>query len=141
MIESLRGVGYSLETAIADLVDNSIAAGARNAWLDFHFEGPNSWFTLLDDGRGMDADGLRLAMTVGGRSPLETRTAKDLGRFGMGLKTASFSQCRVLTVASRQAHGETSVRRWDLDYIARPEVNEWRLLLDAAEGSAPHLRF
>lgn len=139
MIESLRGVGYSLETAIADLVDNSIAAGARNAWLDFHFEGPNSWFTLLDDGRGMDADGLRLAMTVGGRSPLETRTAKDLGRFGMGLKTASFSQCRVLTVASRQAHGETSVRRWDLDYIARPEVNEWRLLLDAAEGSAPHL--
>jgi hypothetical protein len=140
MIESLRGVGYSVETAIADLVDNSIAAGARNVRLDFHFDGPDSWMTLLDDGRGMGSEELRQAMTVGGRSPLETRAAGDLGRFGMGLKTASFSQCRRLTVASRPEGGGLSVRRWDLDYIARPDVNEWRLLTGPAGGSEDRLK-
>jgi hypothetical protein len=139
MIESLRGVGYSVETAIADLVDNSIAAGARTVRVDFHFDGPDSWMTLLDDGRGMTAEELRTAMTVGGRSPLETRSAEDLGRFGMGLKTASFSQCRCLTVASRPAGGMNSIRRWDLDYIARPDVNEWRLLTGPADGSESRL--
>lgn len=139
MIESLRGVGYSVETAIADLVDNSIAAGARNVWLSFRFDGPRSWCSLLDDGRGMNADELRQAMTVGGRSPLEARTSKDLGRFGMGLKTASFSQCRSLTVASRVAGGEVQVRRWDLDYIAQPDVNEWRLLTGPSEEGADRL--
>ncbi len=139
MIESLRGVGYSLETAIADLVDNSVAASASNVWLNFTFDGPASWFAMLDDGRGMDVEALRTAMTVGGRSPLEVRSASDLGRFGMGLKTASFSQCRSLTVASRPAGGVTSVRRWDLDYIARPDVNEWRLLQDPAFGSETRL--
>ena len=135
MIESLRGVGYSVETAVADLVDNCIAAGARNIQVDFHFDGPDSWMTLIDDGRGMDADGLRTAMTVGGRNPLETREASDLGRFGMGLKTASFAQCRRLTVASRTLGGTMVVRRWDLDYIARPDVNEWHLLSGPAPGS------
>lgn len=139
MIESLRGVGYSLETAIADLVDNAIAANAENVWLDFRFDGPESWFTMLDDGDGMDVQALRVAMTVGGRSPLEIRSATDLGRFGMGLKTASFSQCRSLTVASRPEGGDVSIRRWDLDYIGRPDVNEWRLLQDAAVGSAGRL--
>lgn len=139
MIESLRGVGYSLETAIADLVDNAVAAGASNVWLNFTFDGPDSWFTMLDDGRGMDTEALRLAMTVGGRSPLEIRSATDLGRFGMGLKTASFSQSRSLTVASRPAGGDISVRRWDLDYIARPDVNEWRLLQGPADWSAGRL--
>ena len=139
MIESLRGVGYSLETAVADLVDNAVAAGASSVWLSFMFDEPDSWFTMLDDGRGMDAGALRLAMTVGGRNPLEVRSATDLGRFGMGLKTASFSQARSLTVASRPAGGDISVRRWDLDYIARPDVNEWRLLQNPADGSAGRL--
>lgn len=139
MIESLRGVGYSIETAIADLVDNSVAAGARNVRLDFAFDGPESRIAIVDDGRGMDAVALRDAMTVGGRSPLEPRALSDLGRFGMGLKTASFSQCRSLTVASRPAGGALNVRRWDLDYIAQPDVNEWRLLTGPAPGSEAHL--
>ncbi|MBU1377072.1 MAG: ATP-binding protein [Alphaproteobacteria bacterium] len=139
MIESLRGVGYSVETAVADLVDNSIAASARTIRLDFHFDGPDSWMTLLDDGRGMGPEELRSAMTVGGRSPLETRSSGDLGRFGMGLKTASFSQCRCLTVATLPESGALSVRRWDLDYIARPDVNEWRLLTGPSAGSEARL--
>lgn len=138
MIESLRGVGYTVEAAIADIVDNSLAAGARNVWLRFVFGGPDSWISIVDDGSGMDINELRLAMTLGGRDSLGERSSTDLGRFGFGLKTASFSQCRRLTVASRK-NGTVAVRRWDLDVIARPDVNDWRLLLDPAPGSEERL--
>jgi hypothetical protein len=127
LIESLRGVGYSPATALADLIDNSISAAARNVWLSFNFAGPDSVITLLDDGLGMTEDHLRSAMTLGGVGPLAPREANDLGRFGLGMKTASFSQCRCLTVSSKRG-GLISTRRWDLDYIARPDIGDWRLL-------------
>ena len=57
------------------------------------------------------------AMRLGSRSPLEERAQSDLGRFGLGLKTASFSQCRVVTVVTR-VNGTTTSARWDLNYIA-----------------------
>ena len=106
MIESLRAFGYTLETALADLIDNSIAAGAKNVWLDTEWDGHQSRITLLDDGRGMTEEQLLEAMRPGSQSPLEDRAAQDLGRFGLGLKTASLSQCRCLTVASKKAKGE-----------------------------------
>lgn len=134
MVESLRGVGYSTETALADIVDNSISAGARNVQVTFNFEGPKSTVSILDDGHGMSAPELLRAMTLGGISPLLRRSEGDLGRFGLGLKTASFSQCRCLTVASRKG-GLVSIRRWDLDYIAQPDVGDWRLLSSARMGS------
>ncbi|MFZ1964230.1 MAG: ATP-binding protein [Roseiarcus sp.] len=134
LIESLRGVGYSAATALADLIDNSISAGARNVWLDFKFLGPDSVITVSDDGRGMSESELRRAMTLGGVGPLAQREAADLGRFGLGLKTASFSQCRCLTVVTKSA-GVVSCRRWDLDYIARPDVGDWRLLPAPRPGS------
>ncbi|MGD0762770.1 MAG: ATP-binding protein [Roseiarcus sp.] len=134
LIESLRGVGSSASTALADLIDNSISAGARNVWLDFKFLGPDSVITVRDDGRGMSEDELRRAMTLGGVGPLAQREAADLGRFGLGLKTASFSQCRCLTVVAKSA-GVVSCRRWDLDYIARPDVRDWRLLSAPRPGS------
>lgn len=127
MIESLRGVGYSTATALADIVDNSISAGAQNVWVTFAYKGPASIVSIVDDGHGMSAAELLRAMTLGGISPLLKRAEGDLGRFGLGLKTASFSQCRCLTVASRR-DDVVSVRRWDLDYIARPDVGDWRLL-------------
>lgn len=138
LVESLRGVGYSTQTAVADLVDNSISAGARSVRVQFAFDGPASTITLLDDGRGMTERELRHAMTLGARSPLEARDVADLGRFGLGLKTASFSQCRCLTVASRR-DGNTSVRRWDLDEIAQSGTDEWRLMNGARAGSERHL--
>src|SRR5690606_36634325 len=92
MLESLRGVGYSIETALADIVDNSLAAGARNVWVRAHFDSKNAWLSVLDDGSGMGVDELRQAMVLGGRGPSAPRAASDLGRFGLGLKTASFSQ-------------------------------------------------
>jgi hypothetical protein len=134
MIESLRGIGYSPATAIADLIDNSVSAGARNVWLDFSFDGPASTIRVIDDGGGMSSDGLRRAMTLGGINPLHHRSLRDLGRFGLGLKTASFSQCRCLTVAAK-SDGVVSIRRWDLDYIAQPNVGEWRLLSSPRTGS------
>ena len=132
MIESLRGVGYSLETAIADLIDNSISAHARNIWLTFWWEGRRSHISVLDDGDGMTEGQLSEAMRPGSMSPLEDRSVDDLGRFGLGLKTASFSQCRQLTVASVR-NGQFSTRRWDLDHVAR--VEEWQLLKNPAVGS------
>lgn len=126
LVESLRAFGYSLRTAIADLIDNSIAARAKNVWIHFEWNGPDSWISIKDDGEGMTEDALRTAMRPGSQSPLEERSPKDLGRFGLGLKTASFSQCRRLTVVSKVMNGDLVARCWDLDYVN--EKKEWRLL-------------
>ncbi|MFC1574758.1 ATP-binding protein [Gemmatimonadota bacterium] len=128
MIESMRAHGYTLATAIADLIDNSIAAESQNVWLRFEWEGPDSWVSVVDDGIGMSEAELVQAMRLGSRSPLEERAATDLGRFGLGLKTASFSQARRLTVITRPTPDRTFVRRWDLDHLARPKVKGWQLL-------------
>lgn len=133
LIESLRAFGYTPHAAVADLVDNSISAGARNVWLNFHWAGADSWMTIVDDGHGMNDDELREAMRAGSQSPRETRQADDLGRFGLGLKTASFSQSRELTVMSRREGGQVNQRRWDLDVVA--DSGEWRLLKDIDEDS------
>lgn len=137
MIESLRAFGYNLQTAIADLIDNSISAGARNVWLSFCWDGASSYISIRDDGHGMTEAQLISAMRLGSQSPLKKREANDLGRFGLGLKTASFSQCRRLTVASRSENHAVAVRRWDLDYVN--QVDEWRLLRSPAEGSIQKL--
>ncbi len=137
MIESLRAFGYDLKTALADLIDNSITAGAENVWIDFHWNGANSFIRIGDDGTGMSEKSLFEAMRPGSKNPLEERDAKDLGRFGLGLKTASFSQCRRLTVASKDGNRTSSVRRWDLDYVA--SVDKWCLLKSPAAGSEEHI--
>lgn len=126
LIESLRAFGYTPEAAVADLIDNSIAASAKLIALEFFWAGRDSHIAISDDGKGMTAEALTSAMRPGDRSPLEERAAKDLGRFGLGLKTASFSQCRELTVVSRSRGASIAARRWDLDYVGT--VGQWRLL-------------
>lgn len=133
MVESLRAVGYSPATAVADLIDNSVAARAANVWVSFWWDGAESHVRIRDDGRGMAPDELTNAMRPGTIGPWEERAPEDLGRFGLGLKTASFSQCRRLTVASRREGGTISYRRWDLDYVR--QADEWRLLTEPAQGS------
>jgi hypothetical protein len=128
LLESLRAFGYDLPTAIADIVDNSLAARARNVWIDLVWAGAASRVLILDDGHGLNDDELRQAMRPGSFSPLMDRGAHDLGRFGLGMKTASISQCRCLTVLSKRKGETTAVRRWDLDYIASTGTGEWRLL-------------
>lgn len=139
MIESMRAYGYTLSTAIADLIDNSIAVEAQNVWIRLHWAGTDSWISVSDDGSGMGEGTLRNAMRLGSRSPTEERDPADLGRFGLGLKTASLSQCRRLTVRSRMDGEDGWVRRWDLDYLALPETNGWRLLTTCAQGSENRL--
>ena len=101
LFESLREIGYSLASALADIVDNAITAGATTVHLLVDTSGPEGRIDVLDDGRGMTESELIEAMRLGSRSPLEDREPSDLGRFGLGLKTASFSQCRRLTVVTR----------------------------------------
>ena len=140
MIESLRAHGYTLSTAIADIIDNSIAAECKNVWLRFEWNSGDPWISITDDGKGMSETELVNAMRLGSTNPLETRDPSDLGRFGLGLKTASFSQARRLTVVSHQKKGSPASRRWDLDYLAKPEVNGWQLLksIHPETGSKGH---
>ena len=117
MIESLRGLGYSTSTALADIIDNSLTAGANRVDLHFIWNGERQAVAILDNGHGMSDNELFDAMRLGFLSPLSERTAHDLGRFGLGLKTASFSQCRSLTVASKRKNGDMASLRWDLDHL------------------------
>lgn len=134
MIETLRGLGYTTGSALADLIDNSISARSDDVAVLFFWDGLASRIAVIDQGEGMDDAQIELAMRLGELSPLERRTANDLGRFGIGLKTASFSQCRRLTVASRK-NGTTHCLRWDLDVLAACEDGGWHLLEGAAPGS------
>src|SRR4051794_23555160 len=103
LIESLRGLGYSPETAIADLIDNSIAAEASTIELAIEWNDGHPEVALFDNGNGMKRAMLAEALRLGGTGPSTTRAASDLGRFGLGLKTASLSQCRQLTIISKTA--------------------------------------
>jgi hypothetical protein len=125
LMESTRALGYSLESAIADILDNSISANATEINIQFR-PWDNPYLFILDNGNGMDVDELTCAMQYGSKNPLETRNPHDLGRFGLGLKTASLSQCRCLNVVSKK-DGVLSGARWDLDNIN--EKKDWSLLL------------
>ncbi|QHG71500.1 ATP-binding protein [Ensifer adhaerens] len=135
MLESLRGLGYAPATALADLIDNSVSADAGSVDVKFEWAGRDSWVRIIDDGKGMDDPTLEQGMRLGARDPREERSARDLGRFGLGLKTASFSQARRLTVASKRAGGETVCLRWDLNLIGNPNSVDWPLFEGPAPGS------
>lgn len=126
MIETFRAIGYSLETAIADIIDNSISAGAKRININRIWKGAESIISIEDDGCGMNNDELVLALCPGAQNPLEERSKTDLGRFGLGLKTASFSQCRKLSVISRKKDYAPVYWSWDLDYVA--QCDKWELI-------------
>lgn len=129
LLESLRNLGYSLGAAIADLIDNSITASASKIEIYHDFDQVPPRIAIVDDGKGMAHDELFIAMRMGSSSPLDCRSANDLGRFGLGLKTASFSQARRFTVVTRK-DGVWAGARWDLDQLDE----RWKLdLLDEEE--------
>ena len=125
-INSYRSFGYNLSTAIADIVDNSISANGTEIHITYNWDGQDSFISVLDNGTGMNKEELVLAMTPGSKDPEEERDEKDLGRFGMGLKTASFSQCKRLTCITKKISCSLIKRCWDIDFIN--EENEWQLL-------------
>ena len=126
LMESTRAIGYSVEAAIADLIDNSIVAHASHVDIDF-FPIGDAYISIFDDGEGMDFDTLIKAMKYGSRNSLDVRDEDDLGRYGLGLKMASLSQCRVLTVISKK-QGIINGCQWDLNYITN-ESKDWSLIL------------
>ncbi len=126
MIETFRAIGYNIETAVADIIDNSISANAKNVWINFDWKGADTWLSIKDDGSGMNNEELIQAMRPGSKNPLADRNSKDLGRFGLGLKTASFSQARQLTVLSKKQDYSSVYWTWDLDYVN--QTGNWDLL-------------
>jgi hypothetical protein len=133
MIETFRAIGYSVETAIADIVDNSITANAKNIWVDYDWRGPGTILSILDDGYGMNNEELIQAMRPGSRNPLDIRDIDDLGRFGLGLKTASFSQTRKFSVISKRIDCNVYLWSWDLDYVNKSQ--SWKLINYCPEES------
>jgi len=125
LIHSLRAFGYGLGMAIADLIDNSIFAESQLIQIDYNWNDADPWIRIMDDGKGMSEQELLNAMRFGSSSPLEVRDPKDLGRFGLGLKTASLSQCKQLTVATKPPGDSASIRYWDLDHVEK--VKKWEI--------------
>jgi hypothetical protein len=130
LIEGMRDIGYSFKTAVADIIDNSISAGAREISVLADFVCAEPHVAFFDDGVGMSMEELREAMRPGTKGPLASRGSKDLGRFGLGLKTASFSQCRRLSVATRSCGGSLNSRAWDIDTVVAQ--NRW--IVEIPEG-------
>lgn len=126
MIETFRAIGYNIETAIADIIDNSISANAKNVWVNFEWLGSKTCLSIKDDGFGMNDSELIQAMRPGSKNPLQDRESKDLGRFGLGLKTASFSQARKLTVISKKSDYNSVYWTWDLDFVN--QTGKWELI-------------
>lgn len=127
LIASTRHIGYSLPAAVADLLDNSIAAQAKNIQILFE-NGRHPYIVIIDDGCGMTETELTAAMQYGSADPEQARSENDLGRYGLGLKTASLSQCKKMTVVSVK-EGHYSARRWDLNYIEKHRDEIWPLIL------------
>lgn len=122
LMNSMRAMGYSFEAAIADIVDNSVSAQARNIVLRFPIDPSDCCVAVCDDGIGMNKKELLDAMKYGSQLKSANRSEDDLGRFGLGMKAASLSQCRRLTVASKK-DGKLSAYIWDLDIIE--EKKDW----------------
>jgi hypothetical protein len=125
LIKSLRDMGYDFAQAVADVIDNSIEAKASLVAIDVEFDGDDSWVRIADNGLGMRPEELREAMRYGADRQY---SENDLGKFGLGLKTASMSQCQILSVASRwnPDRADISAYSWDLGHIER--TNRWEVL-------------
>ena len=132
LIKSIAEQGYSLETALADLIDNSISARADKIEIltDVANTDDISLY-ITDNGDGMTADELAANMKFPSSSVERERDKTDLGRFGLGLKTASFSQTRKFTVISRKENGTYSARTWDVDYLRK--CGKWRIIVNTDE--------
>jgi hypothetical protein len=124
--ESMRDLGYSLEAAVADIIDNSITARASQVDILVDAFETGASLAIIDNGRGMNEEELVRAMRHGSQNPRTPRSKDDLGRFGLGLKTASFSQCTVLTVIS-SINGKRVGAAWDLDLVTKRD--DWIVCL------------
>ena len=137
LMVSMRAMGYSFESAVADVIDNSISAHANNIIVRFPVDPSECYVAICDDGEGMTAAELFDAMKYGSESKRDGRSEDDLGRFGLGLKAASLSQCRRLTVVSKK-DDKVSAYIWDLDIIE--EKSDW-YVIECSDEQIQNIRF
>jgi hypothetical protein len=134
-VKTLMRIGYTMSSAVADILDNSITAGSKRVDIYSPPGLDEPLISILDDGCGMGTDELIQNMQIGCKDPSLERGDGDLGRFGSGMKTASFSQARRLTVVSKKEGSEAIAAVWDIDKIE--ETNSWCLeVLSAKEISS-----
>ena len=119
LIESVRSFGYDLNTAIADIVDNSITAKASEISIHLEWNNGEPFVSITDNGVGMSEAELSHNIVLGSKNPNDERDLSDLGRFGLGMKTASLSMARQLNVFSQREKGSLSFRSWDLDIVEK----------------------
>lgn len=116
LVGSMRSMGYTFESAVADILDNSVTAGSSEIHIYFPSNPAHCYLAILDNGCGMSHDELYVAMRYGSKASEEDRDDNDLGRFGLGMKAASLSQCRIMTVVSVK-DGKVSAYQWDYNKI------------------------
>jgi len=133
LTNSLRDIGYDFVSAVADVVDNSISAEASRVDIELCFDGPDSYVIIADDGEGMTGDALIEALRFGSRRQYG---GGELGRYGLGLKTASLSQCRRVTVVTRRSpvRRRISAKTLDLSHVERSD--RWEVVEPLPDTSA-----
>ena len=136
LMTSMRDMGYDFATAVADVVDNSVEARATHVAIDVRFDGDGSWVRIIDNGTGMKPAQIREALRYG--SEREYDGHESLGKFGLGLKTASLSQCRRMVIASRSSRerAEIYAYSWDLEHVHA--TDKWEIL-EVARDKHPEL--
>jgi len=128
VIESMRSIGYSFHDAVADIADNSVSAGALNVDVMCDYDCAVPFLSIFDDGSGMNDDELKNAMRYGSKNPNSIRSETDLGRYGLGLKVASLSQCAQLTVLSKK-DGQVSAYEWNLNEVRVNNTANWPVIV------------
>jgi hypothetical protein len=138
LISSLRDMGYDFPAAVADIIDNSIEAQASRVNIEVRTDGDESWVRIHDNGRGMKPAQVREALRYGAAGRYDKQ--KALGKFGLGLKTASMSQCQHLLVASRSnaERPDVSAYAWDLEHVLT--TDSWEILDVGRDEHSDHLR-
>lgn len=124
LLNSMRSIGYSFETAVADLIDNSLAASSTRVRIKADLREGN-YLYICDDGIGMGRETALEALRLAGTADKAREKQRDLGRFGLGLKTASLSQARCVTLVSKQQDSLCGFS-WDIDHIK--ETQRWEVL-------------
>ena len=124
-INALKDIGYELNSAVADIVDNSISRGkAKNIFIEFKIDSKGKLLlSIVDDGKGMDSKRLEEAMRIGSNN--DEYGPGDLSKYGMGMKTASMSQAMKLTVFSKMSSSHRTAFSWDLHHVNKHD--KWEI--------------
>jgi hypothetical protein len=140
-LESSRDIGYTLNNAIADLVDNAIDANATKISISLSLIDDHLSFFIVDDGHGMTNDELQKAMELSCKNPNDERKKGTLGKYGLGLKLSSFAFARILLVTSKSEIGDFNSYKWDLDnisingYLSRKVTDRDKNLISSQTGT------